>query len=1332
MSKTEVSGKQLKDGSVELVDLAPEVSGVLNTLQSDVATLQTDVAAKADAGNLAAVATSGSYDDLSDKPTIPSLTQVESDIGSLDARVTAVEGDVASLEASAFSGSYTDLTNKPSLFSGSYTDLTDKPTIPSISGLATETYVDTAVAGVVNSAPAVLDTLNELAAALGNDENFATTVAGQIGDVASDVSAIDTRVTAVESDVAALQSATAPDLGDLGDVSITTPSNGQVLKYNGTGWVNAADSTFSGSYTDLTNKPTIPSAIDDLSDVTITSAANNQFLKFNGSAWVNSALPVASTTTSGVVDTGFQIFAGEKRFSSNIQVGASIIGAGATLSLAGVTGGTTTGASITITGNTNDGSMSFGTKASIYGGIVARATINTAGLFSALYGAFVESGAAATKGLVVKGAASQTANVFEVQASNGGAYLYVNNNHTVFMQSTAASEKVLIVRSSSNGTSAGDGHALDIQNGWGNTVAYVKPTGSAYFSTTLASVTPLTVKGAASQTANLLEVQNSSGTALFSVDKDGSVSAGTVPVARVTGLATVATSGSYNDLSDKPTIPSLTQVESDISSLDTRVTAVEADVASLQSASAPNLSDLGEVSITSPSSGQVLKYNGTGWANAADSTFSGSYTDLTDKPTLFSGSYTDLTDKPTLFDGAYSSLTGAPSLATVATSGSYADLSNKPTIPSALDDLSDVTISSPSTDQVLKYNGTAWVNSAAPAAGATNLDGLSDVVVTSPASGHHLRYNGTSWVNAAIPASDLPVAQQSSGIIDTGFQIFSGDKRFNGIIQAYGGVAAKAPAINQPALRIQPAGVSQSIPLIYLENTSGGAAFTVNTTGASSIILSSASAKGLVIQGAASQSANLFEAQNSSGTALVSISSAGTVHATRYTEAVANAFNTSLAPSSGTLTVDTSVGNAVLGALNASVATWAFTNVPTENGKVTTVSAIVAGNTTYTYGSACSVNGSAVATGVQWFGGTAPTASSSTDVLTFVIVKDSAGTIRVLGSSQTVDSVVGSASAGIDGAGSANYLSKWTDANTIANSAIYETGGNVGINTTSPANRLDVVGGRLVSRGSSADAISIVEAQVNDYWSASTYKGTQIATHGGSATGTTVGISNANLGLLCFQNTANALIYTNGSTPIVFGTSSTERMRIDSSGCVGIGTASSTDTRLLINGTSTSNSTYALTVRNSTSGILFYARNDGLINTGLQAQSPYNATTASAANLVVDANGSLLRSTSSLKYKTDVQNATHGLNEVLELRPVTYKGNNDGDKVFGGLIAEEVHDAGLTEFVQYAADGTPDALAYGNMVSLAFKAIQELNAKVDALQAEKEALEARLAALENN
>ena len=48
-------------------------------------------------------------------------------------------------------------------------------------GYATQTYVNTAVSNLVDTAPATLDTLNELAAALGDDPNFATTVATSIG-----------------------------------------------------------------------------------------------------------------------------------------------------------------------------------------------------------------------------------------------------------------------------------------------------------------------------------------------------------------------------------------------------------------------------------------------------------------------------------------------------------------------------------------------------------------------------------------------------------------------------------------------------------------------------------------------------------------------------------------------------------------------------------------------------------------------------------------------------------------------------------------------------------------------------------------------------------------------------------------------------------------------------------------------------------------------------------------------------------------------------------------------------------------------------------------------
>lgn len=53
---------------------------------------------------------------------------------------------------------------------------------PSSIGAATPAYVNTAIANLVDSAPETLNTLNELAAALGDDENFSTTIMTLIGN----------------------------------------------------------------------------------------------------------------------------------------------------------------------------------------------------------------------------------------------------------------------------------------------------------------------------------------------------------------------------------------------------------------------------------------------------------------------------------------------------------------------------------------------------------------------------------------------------------------------------------------------------------------------------------------------------------------------------------------------------------------------------------------------------------------------------------------------------------------------------------------------------------------------------------------------------------------------------------------------------------------------------------------------------------------------------------------------------------------------------------------------------------------------------------------------
>lgn len=294
--------------------------------------------------------------------------------------------------------------------------------------------------------------------------------------------------------------------------------------------------------------------------------------------------------------------------------------------------------------------------------------------------------------------------------------------------------------------------------------------------------------------------------------------------------------------------------------------------------------------------------------------------------------------------------------------------------------------------------------------------------------------------------------------------------------------------------------------------------------------------------------------------------------------------------------------------------------------------------------------------------------------------------------------------------------------------------GNIGVNTTNPAFAVDIYGAytSALLRGFTADggAPNFV------------FNKSRSATVGTN----TLVLNNDGLGTIAWQGangtdytTAASIVASVDGTPgasndmpgrLIFSTtadgsgSPTERMRIDSTGCVGIGTASSTDTRLLINGTNTTNTTYAITARNSANTNLFFLRNDGGFFTGLTTASPYNNTSGAAPNVWVDAFGYLGRQSSSLRYKKDVVNYSKGLSAVNLLRPVFYKDKKDDTKQYAGLIAEEVHEAGLHEFVFYNDENQPDALHYSNMVALAFKAIQELNAKVEALEARVAELEA--------
>ena len=83
---------------------------------------------------------------------------------------------------------HTVTNTKASISSPSFSGTPTAPTAPignSTIQIATTQFVQTAVSNLVDSAPGTLNTLNELAAALGDDPNYATTISGLLADKAA-------------------------------------------------------------------------------------------------------------------------------------------------------------------------------------------------------------------------------------------------------------------------------------------------------------------------------------------------------------------------------------------------------------------------------------------------------------------------------------------------------------------------------------------------------------------------------------------------------------------------------------------------------------------------------------------------------------------------------------------------------------------------------------------------------------------------------------------------------------------------------------------------------------------------------------------------------------------------------------------------------------------------------------------------------------------------------------------------------------------------------------------------------------------------------------------
>jgi hypothetical protein len=270
-----------------------------------------------------------------------------------------------------------------------------------------------------------------------------------------------------------------------------------------------------------------------------------------------------------------------------------------------------------------------------------------------------------------------------------------------------------------------------------------------------------------------------------------------------------------------------------------------------------------------------------------------------------------------------------------------------------------------------------------------------------------------------------------------------------------------------------------------------------------------------------------------------------------------------------------------------------------------------------------------------------------------------------------------------------------------------DSAGNVGIGTNSPAHALDVSGatrlnGVVGARIAPAAAASLSVGQDGSNFTLGTNYALFISGSGYS-------------GGIALDATSMQIGQNSSSRSLTFhsGTSFAERMRIDSSG------------NLLVGTTSTATPTQGFVFDRSTDSLMRIGHTTGTasgsnyvifgFNAGVIGSITQSGTTAVAYN-----------TSSDYRLKHDIQPMTGALAKVQQLKPVTYKWNAD-DSQSQGFIAHE-----LQEVVPECVTGEKDAVdAEGNpvyqgidtsfLVATLTAALQEAVAEINSLKARLDA-----------
>jgi|SRR5579863_2622732 len=370
----------------------------------------------------------------------------------------------------------------------------------------------------------------------------------------------------------------------------------------------------------------------------------------------------------------------------------------------------------------------------------------------------------------------------------------------------------------------------------------------------------------------------------------------------------------------------------------------------------------------------------------------------------------------------------------------------------------------------------------------------------------------------------------------------------------------------------------------------------------------------------------------------------------------------------------------------------------------------------------------------------------------------------------------------VTGSGTPDYIPLWTGSSVLGDSKIYQTGGFVGIGTTTPAVALDVSGRVNVSKayrvsdedvlatpggpgdgniavgyealvnntsGISNTAIGNSALESNTTGSDNMASGSfalQSNTTGSANTAcaefalmsNTTGFGNTASGNAAMEfntagngNTADgyqALVSVTGSYNIGIGYQSAENTNSGSSN-IAIGyraannvTGSNSNNIHIANeGVSSDNGT----IRIGTSGTqtTFFAA-------GIYGVSAGNN---DAIPVLVDSAGQLVTSSSSRRYKEDIQDMGDASRGLMQLRPVTFRYKKplaDGSQPLQyGLIAEEVAEV-YPDLVTHSADGQIETVKYQVLNSMLLNEVQRQQAEAQRQNDEIIDLQERLGKME--